>query len=64
MSDTQSPQRVIVTAGGSGIGRAIAGRFLAAGAQVHVCDISSDTLDDALTALDGLRGSVADVDGS
>jgi NAD(P)-dependent dehydrogenase (short-subunit alcohol dehydrogenase family) len=33
-------QRVIVTAGASGIGRAIADRLLAAGAKVAVCDVS------------------------
>ncbi len=61
MSDTQTPQRVIVTAGGSGIGRAIAERFLAAGANVHICDVSTETLENTLSANDGLRGSIADV---
>lgn len=65
MSDTNpnagAPQRVIVTAGGSGIGRAIAQRFLDTGAQVHICDVAPDTLDATLSAHDGLRGSVTDV---
>lgn len=61
MADTKTPQRVIVTAGGSGIGRAIAERFLGSGALVHICDIAKDALDDALAAPDGLRGSIADV---
>ncbi len=36
--------RVLVTAGASGIGRVIAETFAAAGAHVHICDISSDAL--------------------
>jgi len=37
-------QRVIVTAGASGIGRAIADRLLAAGAKVAICDVSEKFL--------------------
>ena len=36
--------RVIVTAGGAGIGRVIAAAFAAEGARVHVCDVDSDAL--------------------
>jgi NAD(P)-dependent dehydrogenase (short-subunit alcohol dehydrogenase family) len=53
--------RVVVTAGGSGIGRATAERFLAAGAKVYVCDIAAAMLDEALGANPALRGSLADV---
>jgi NAD(P)-dependent dehydrogenase (short-subunit alcohol dehydrogenase family) len=35
--------RVLVTAGGAGIGRAIAGTFAEHGARVHVCDIDPAT---------------------
>jgi NAD(P)-dependent dehydrogenase (short-subunit alcohol dehydrogenase family) len=38
--------RVLVTAGASGIGRAIADLFLAHGARVHICDVSDDFLAD------------------
>jgi NAD(P)-dependent dehydrogenase (short-subunit alcohol dehydrogenase family) len=55
------PQRVIITAGGSGIGRATAERFLASGARVHICDIDPAMLKEALDANPGLGGSVADV---
>ncbi|HEY8191301.1 MAG TPA: SDR family oxidoreductase [Alphaproteobacteria bacterium] len=37
--------RVLVTAGASGIGKAIAEAFDAAGAKIHVCDIAPEILD-------------------
>ncbi len=48
-------QRVLITAGGSGIGREIARAFLAQGARVFVCDIDEPALaaaaaEDILTA--------------
>jgi NAD(P)-dependent dehydrogenase (short-subunit alcohol dehydrogenase family) len=57
-------QSVIVTAAGSGIGRAIAEGFLAAGAKVHICDVDPGALAGALAANDGMRGSLADVGNS
>jgi NAD(P)-dependent dehydrogenase (short-subunit alcohol dehydrogenase family) len=38
--------RVLVTAGASGIGRAVADLLIARGAQVHVCDVSDEFLAD------------------
>jgi NAD(P)-dependent dehydrogenase (short-subunit alcohol dehydrogenase family) len=38
-------QRVIVTAGAAGIGRAIAAAFLDQGARVFICDVDGPTLD-------------------
>ncbi len=40
-----SIQRVIITAGGSGIGRVIGTRFANAGAEVHVCDVDGAALE-------------------
>jgi len=37
-------QRVLVTAGASGIGRAVADMLLAQGARVHICDVADDAL--------------------
>ena len=54
-------QRVIVTAGAAGIGRAIAERFVRDGHRVHVCDIDGTAVARALAAVPGLRGSVTDV---
>ncbi|KLN59455.1 3-ketoacyl-ACP reductase [Kiloniella spongiae] len=38
--------RVLITAGGAGLGRATAEAFLREGADVHVCDIDQKALDD------------------
>lgn len=54
-------KRVIITAGGSGIGLAIAEVFLAAGARVHVCDVDDGFLADARAKLPGLGATHADV---
>jgi NAD(P)-dependent dehydrogenase (short-subunit alcohol dehydrogenase family) len=51
--------RVIVTAGGSGIGRVIAQSFHDNGARVHVCDVAPETLDECRRA--GLGATQADV---
>ncbi len=44
MADGLVEKRVLITAGGAGIGRAIAGAFGAAGARVHVCDVDAEAL--------------------
>ncbi|MDP6259583.1 MAG: SDR family NAD(P)-dependent oxidoreductase, partial [Rhodospirillales bacterium] len=54
-------QSAIVTAGASGIGRAIAECLIAAGAAVHICDVSYEHLNTAKTSVSGLTGSLADV---
>jgi NAD(P)-dependent dehydrogenase (short-subunit alcohol dehydrogenase family) len=59
-------KRVLVTAGGAGIGRAIAAAFLGRGARVWICDIDAEALAATRDAHPGLRGSrtdVADEDG-
>ena len=54
-------QRVLVTAGASGIGLAIAEAFAADGARVHVADIDPDAIDRLADAHEQITGSGADV---
>lgn len=54
-------KRVFVSAAAAGIGRAIADRFLEAGAHVRICDIDEDALDRLEATQDRLSGVRADV---
>jgi len=58
---TKSTQRVIVTAAASGIGLAVAQKFLAHNAKVFICDVAQETLDTALQANPGIQGALADI---
>ncbi|MCX6046193.1 MAG: SDR family oxidoreductase [Chloroflexi bacterium] len=53
--------RVIVTAGAAGIGRAITELLLANGAQVHICDISTEQLAACQAANPALGTTQADI---
>ena len=53
--------RVLVTAGASGIGKAIAQGFLEAGARVLICDIDRKALERAAEELNGVSVATADV---
>src|SRR5881396_1372034 len=57
-------KRVFVTAGASGIGRAIAVAFAEAGARVHVCDIDRSALDALAEPSAGITFDVCDVSDS
>ncbi len=54
-------QRVLVTAGGSGIGKEIAWAFVANGATVCVCDIDQAALEATVKEMPGLITTVCDV---
>ncbi|WP_369958590.1 SDR family oxidoreductase [Pseudomonas benzenivorans] len=54
-------QRVMISAGASGIGRATALAFLAAGARVHICDVDARALDALLGEQPALGGALVDV---
>jgi len=61
MDTSMQGKRVLVTAGASGIGRAIAEAFAAAGARLHVCDIDATALDALRAAHRGFTTSLTDV---
>lgn len=61
MSESVNGLRVIVTAGAAGIGRAIAERFAAGGARVHICDIDRGALDAFRKAQPKIGASLADI---
>ncbi len=54
-------QKVLITAGGGGIGLELARAFRAAGAEVYVCDIDSQALAQARSQLPGLHAGLCDV---
>ena len=58
---SSNAQRVLITAGAGGIGRAIATAFAAAGAKVHVCDIDQAALQDLSASVPGIGTSVCDI---
>ncbi len=53
--------RVLVTGGGDSVGRWVAERFCAEGAQVHICDVRADALAQTLAANPSMSGTVADI---
>ncbi len=59
--ELQPGLRVLVTAGASGIGRAIADLLIEAGARLHVCDLSREHLDDFTAAHPDHGTSLCDV---
>jgi NAD(P)-dependent dehydrogenase (short-subunit alcohol dehydrogenase family) len=58
---THDAQRVLVTAGAGGIGRAITVAFARAGARVHACDIDAAALSELRAQVPGITTSVCDV---
>ncbi len=56
-----TPRRIVITAGASGIGRALAEAFLAQGDQVHVCDVDDAALDAMRQKLPAIHAARADV---
>ncbi len=56
-----SPQRIIITAAGAGIGRVIASRFADAGAHIHVCDVDETGLQELTSSCPAVKAAKVDV---
>jgi NAD(P)-dependent dehydrogenase (short-subunit alcohol dehydrogenase family) len=54
-------RRVVVTAGGGGIGLTIAQAFVAAGDRVHVCDVNADAVERVTRENPAITGTVCDI---
>ena len=54
-------KRVLITAGASGIGRAMAETFADAGARVHICDVDTAALAELAAARPTITATVCDV---
>jgi NAD(P)-dependent dehydrogenase (short-subunit alcohol dehydrogenase family) len=54
-------RRVVVTAGGGGIGLTIAQAFVAAGDRVHICDVNPDAVERVTRDNPAITGTVCDI---
>jgi NAD(P)-dependent dehydrogenase (short-subunit alcohol dehydrogenase family) len=61
MELTAKGQRILITAGAGGIGRAMTETFVKAGAKVHICDVVQSALEDTARALTGVTATLCDV---
>jgi NAD(P)-dependent dehydrogenase (short-subunit alcohol dehydrogenase family) len=61
MGNSVNGLRVLITAGGAGIGRAMTVVFHKAGARIHICDVVQSSLDETVKAFPGVTATLADV---
>jgi NAD(P)-dependent dehydrogenase (short-subunit alcohol dehydrogenase family) len=61
MELTAKGQRILITAGAGGIGRAMTETFVKAGAKVHICDVGQSALEETARALSGVTATLCDV---